>query len=73
MENMESNIEKFRYGSFEPLPEEVDKIRQEATQAGKNPDEAERELRKKMQEATARKHEEEGNKARLELEKGLRE
>ena len=70
---MESNIEKFRYGSFEPLPEEVDKIRQEATQAGKNPDEAERELRKKMQEATARKHEEEGNKARLELEKGLRE
>ena len=70
---MESNIEKFRYGSFEPLPEEVDKIRQEATQAGKNPDEAERELRKKMQEATARKHEEEGTKARLELEKGLRE
>lgn len=68
---MEGDIEKFRYGSFEPLPEEIAKVRKEAADAGGNPDEAERRLRQKMQEATARKHEDEGEKARRELEKGL--
>ena len=70
---MESNIEQFRYGSFEPLPEEVARVRKEAEEAGKNPDEAERRLRQTMLKATARKHADEGEKARRELEKGLRE
>ena len=48
------HIEELRHGQFSSSPEEIQRVRKEAKEQGKDPDLAERQFRKKLDVATAR-------------------
>lgn len=60
--------DELRHGKFSLSEEEREKIRKEALAQGKDPEEAVRAAEQRMEEATARKREQQAEEARKELE-----
>jgi len=58
---LESNLNLGR--KYSPLPKEIEEVRRQAIEAGRNPDEAEAAFLKKLEMANARAAEEESEKA----------
>ncbi|OHA06625.1 MAG: hypothetical protein A2934_00965 [Candidatus Sungbacteria bacterium RIFCSPLOWO2_01_FULL_47_10] len=66
-----AGLEVFQYGKFSMTDADRARIRKKAEQEGKNPDDEIRAFEKRMNQATARLHEEKGERAKRNTEKAL--